>query len=446
MVGDVNIQISEFMVNDNFDTFVTTQVKSTGMRLMKKVLFIICWLMITASSGSLLTAQGWEADPAVVERLSKPGNEFNYTESKVPGYTLPGILHNSKGAELTKPNEWLNIRRGEVLELFRENMYGRVPATSYSTTFKIVNENKNAMGGASTLRQVDINISSEGKSITIHLSLFIPNNAVKPVPVFLLINLGSKDIDPTRQVKTERWPAEEIVARGYAAAAFCNADADPDDFDNFKNGIHGVLDRGERKPDAWGTIAAWAWGASRCLDYLVTDKQIDGKKVAVIGHSRGGKAALWAGAEDQRFSMVISNESGCGGAALARRKFGETVARINTSFPHWFCLNYRKFNNNEDSFPVDMHMLLGLIAPRALYVACADEDLWGDPKGSYLALYNALPVYRLLKTGSSLPEKMPPLNTPVTGGKVGFHIRDGVHNLLLKDWNWYMDFADKTWQ
>ena len=162
----------------------------------------------------------------------------------------------------------------------------------------------------------------------------------------------------------------------------------------------------------------------------------------MLGHSRGGKTALWAGAEDKRFAMVISNESGCGGAALARRRFGETVARINSAFPHWFCANYNKYSNNEDAMPVDMHMLLALIAPRPLYVACADEDLWGDPKGSYLALYHSLPVFQLLKTKSSLPETMPPLNKPVTGGKVAYHIRNGAHNLLLKDWNWYMDFAD----
>jgi hypothetical protein len=221
---------------------------------------------------------------------------------------------------------------------------------------------------------------------------------------------------------------------------------DPDNYDEFKNGIHAVLDRGERKGDSWGTIAAWAWGASRCMDYFETDKDINRKKVAVLGHSRGGKTALWAGAEDQRFSLVISNESGCGGAALARRSYGETVARINTSFPHWFCSNYKKYADNENSIPVDMHELLSLIAPRALYVACASDDLWGDPKGSYLALYNSLPVFQLLKTGSDLPETIPPLNVQVKSGKTGFHIRDGGHNLLLKDWNWFMDFADMVWK
>ena len=267
----------------------------------------------------------------------------------------------------------------------------------------------------------------------------------KPVPVFLLIcNRGLDNIDATRKVKSEFWPVEEVISRGYGIAAFYNADADPDVDDNFKDGIHGLLDNSIRPPDAWGSIAAWAWGSSRCLDYLVTDKDVAKNKVAVIGHSRGGKAALWAGAEDQRFAMVIGNESGCGGSALARRKYGETVARINTAFPHWFCTNYRKFNNNEDALPLDMHMLLALTAPRALYIDCASDDLWGDPKGSYLALYNALPAYRLFGIKSTIPESVPPLNQQLISGKVAFHIRDGVHNLKLQDWNFFMDFADKV--
>ena len=395
---------------------------------------------------SAQTGEGWQAPRETVEKLSEPGTEFNYYEEKVTAYTLPDVLANSAGQKITTSKEWTKVRRQEVLELFRENVYGRVPATPFTKTFKVVNEDRNAMGGSATLKQVDITIQSGGKSLVIHLFLFIPNNALKPVPAFLLINLGSRTIDPTRKEKNEWWPAEEIVARGYAAAAFSNSDVDPDNFDDFKNGIHGVLDRGVRPPDAWGTIAAWAWGASRCMDYLETDKDINKKKVAVLGHSRGGKTALWTGAQDQRFSMVISNESGCGGAALARRRYGETVARINTAFPHWFCSNYKKYSDNENAMPVDMHMLLALIAPRALYVDCADEDLWGDPKGSYLSLYNALPVFKLLKVSSGIPVTMPPLNEQVISGKVAFHIRDGAHNLLLKDWNWFMDFADTVWK
>jgi hypothetical protein len=229
-------------------------------------------------------------------------------------------------------------------------------------------------------------------------------------------------------------------------ARFGSIDVDPDNFDNFKDGIHALLDTTPRKDDAWGTLAAWGWGASRCLDYLLTDKNVDGKKVALVGFSRGGKSVLWAGAEDQRFSMIIAHESGAGGAAIARRRYGETVARLNSSFPHWFCRNYSKYNNNEEAMPVDMHMLLALIAPRALYIDCADQDLWGDPRGCYLSLYNALPAFRLKDTKTEIPETMPAMNKQIISGKVGFHIRDGAHNLLLKDWNWFMDFARAQWK
>src|SRR5665648_10626 len=269
--------------------------------------------------------KGWRASTQIVEKLSKSRAGVNYYEEKVPTYTLPELLTTTDGRKVTSSRQWNNIRRPEILELFRANVYGRVPDTPYDISFKVVNEDKNAMNGTSTLKQVDITITSGGKSLVIHLTLFTPNNAKKPVPAFLLINnRGPENTDPSRKVKSEFWPAEEVVARGYGIAVFYNADVDPDNFDDFKNGIHGLLDKNPRPDDAWGTIAAWAWGASRCLDYLVTDKDIAGDKVAVVGHSRGGKTALWAGAEDMRFAMVVSNESGCGGAALARRKYGET--------------------------------------------------------------------------------------------------------------------------
>lgn len=387
----------------------------------------------------------WKATKETVEKLSKNQPDINYYEEKVPAYKLPELLAANEGKEVKNANMWKKTRRNEILELFLENVYGRVPSTPYSKSFRIVNEDKKAMNGTATLKQVDITIKSDGKSLDIHLTFFVPNNVPKPVPAFFLIdNRGPANTDPARVLKSEFWPAEEVIARGYAIAVFSNADVDPDNFDNFKNGVHGLLDRGERKPDAWGTISAWAWGASRCMDYFETDKDIDAKKVAVVGHSRGGKTALWAGAEDQRFAMVVANESGCGGAALARRRYGETVSRINTAFPHWFCENYRKWANNEDSMPVDMHMLIALIAPRAVYITSAGDDLWGDPRGSYLSLYHSLPVFRLYDKNTVLPEIMPSLNRPVTSGNVAYHIRDGVHNMLLKDWNWFMDLGDQV--
>jgi hypothetical protein len=365
----------------------------------------------------------------------------------VPEYRLPALLTTTDGEKIDDARHWKKTRRPEILELYRKYVFGRVPETSYEKTFKVVDVDKNAINGAATLKKIDINITRESKSLVIHLTLFTPNNTKKPAPTFLLINnRGPENTDPTRVQKSEFWPVEEVIARGYGIAAFYNADVDRDKFDNFQGGIHELLDKKPRPDDAWGTIAAWAWGASRCLDYLLTDRDVDGDKVAVLGHSRGGKTALWAGAQDERFGMTISNESGCTGAALARRRFGETLTVINGAFPHWFCTNYKKYNDREDDLPVDSHMLLALTAPRPLYVACAEKDLWGDPHGSYLALYHATKVYELFGLRSDIPEAMPPVGKQVISGRVGYHVREGTHNLLLEDWNRFMNFADSVWK
>jgi len=406
-------------------------------------------MLILFVSGNVSGQSGksWTAEPSVVEKLTKDKSGFNYSEDKVPVYSLPELFKSEKGVSITSADLWNKLRRPEILELFRENVFGRVPDTKYSEKFRTTRSDQNALGGTAIEKQVEIIIESAGKSLSFNLTLYTPKNIGHRVPVFLLIDPWLSDsVGPHWMQKDDYWPVKAALKRGYGMALFSTIPLDPDNFDNFKNGIHGLLDINPRPPDAWGTLAAWAWGASRSLDYLVTDENVDAKKVAVVGHSRAGKTALWAGAQDTRFAMVISNESGAGGAALARRRFGETVARLNTVFPHWFCSNYAKFNDKEELLPVDMHMLLALTAPRALYIDCADEDLWGDPHGSYLALYNALPVYKLLGKKSGLSPDMPPLNQQVISGVTGFHIRDGVHNLLLRDWNWFMDFADRVYK
>ena len=408
--------------------------------------FIICFCFILLLPYVIISAQtdkSWKASAQIVGKLSKEKSGFNYYEDKVPNFTLPVILTSKDGLEIASSDLWNKIRRPEILELFRKNIFGRVPDTKYSETFKLLSLDSSVFERTATQKEILISIESGGKLLSFNLTLFTPNNVKQPVPSFLLIDPWfSESNTPRWKQKGNYWPVEEALARGYGMAIFDASQLDPDNFDNFKNGIHAILDKNPRPDDAWGTLAAWAWGASRCMDYLVTDRNVAADKIAVVGHSRAGKTALWAGAEDTRFAMVISNESGAGGAALARRRFGETVARLNSSFPHWFCTNYNKYSNNEIALPVDMHMLLALIAPRALYIDCADEDLWGDPHGSYISLYNAVPVFKLLGWNSSIPESMPPLNKQVISGRVGFHIRDGVHNMLLKDWSWFMDFAD----
>jgi hypothetical protein len=377
--------------------------------------------------------------------------EFRPDPPNAPAYTLPDVLMAKSGRRIQTADEWKNTRRAEVLELFREHVYGRVPATPYRTNFRVVREDRKAMGGAATLREIEIVIDSDGKSLTIPMSLFVPNGAPKPAPAFLLIcNRGRENIDPTRQKKSEFWPAEEAIARGYAMAAFFNGDVDPDDKTDtaFKDGIHAVLDRGPRGPDAWGTLAAWAWGASRCLDYLVSDRSIAASQVAVIGHSRGGKTALWAAAEDARFALACANDSGCGGAALSRRrnKEKETVAVINRAFPHWFDQNFKAYSGREDALPVDQHMLVALIAPRAVAVHSASEDLWADPRGEFLSVVHARPVYQLFGREALGPTtEMPPIGVALNGDAAHYRMRDGKHNLTLEDWNAYMDFADRVY-
>lgn len=206
----------------------------------------------------------------------------------------------------------------------------------------------------------------------------------------------------------------------------------------------------DQKPDAnhpnrWGTIAAWSWGISRLLDVVSQQPELNETNYAVVGHSRLGKAALWAGANDERFTLVISNNSGCGGAALERRNFGETVEIINNSFPHWFCGNFKKYAKNEKAMLHDAHFIIASIAPRAVYIASATEDQWADPKGEYLSGSYATPVYKMLGL-SGLDGETPPAPDTSVGGSIGYHARTGAHDILSFDWQRYMDFADRQWK
>ncbi|MDA9830502.1 acetylxylan esterase [Akkermansiaceae bacterium] len=357
---------------------------------------------------------------------------------------LPNVL----GSPPAKTKEeWLKVQRPATLELFKKHVYGRAPVGKPDTlAFKVLEEDPKAMDGAATLKIIQISYSGPGGESSFKLITFIPNKATKPAPGYLLIcNRGPENIDPTRKQKDDFWPAESIVARGYVAATFFNGELSTDKDLNFNNGAHKVFDNyeGERPGDAWATIAAWAWGASRALDYFETDPAIDATKFAVVGHSRGGKTALWAGANDERFALTISNNSGCTGAAIARRKHGERVARINKVFPHWFCGNYKNFDEKEDALPVDQHQLVALMAPRAVYVASASKDDWADPEGEFLAAVHASPVYKLFGLKGLETTTFPEPNSPIQIGQIGYHLRSGKHDLTDYDWEQYLNFGDK---
>jgi hypothetical protein len=358
---------------------------------------------------------------------------------------LPDPLTAKDGQKVDSAEAWSKVRRPEVLELFRQTIYGRAPiGRPEGLAFEVFDSAPDAMEGKATRKQVKISYRGPGGQGEIKLVLFIPNQGPKPAPCMLLIcNRPTTNIDPTRATKSPFWPAEEMVAQGYAAAAFFNGDVVADKHDGFASGVFSIFDKAPRSPDAWAAIAAWAWGASRALDYLETDPAIDAKRVAVVGHSRGGKTALWAGAEDERFAMVVSNDSGSTGAALARRKTGESVAKINQSFPHWFNENYKGYGNRENELPVDQHMLAALIAPRLLYIASASEDSWAHPQNEFLAAVHASPVYALFGLKGIGSSAFPAVNTPIHDGRIGYHVREGKHNLTEYDWGRFMDFADR---
>jgi hypothetical protein len=384
----------------------------------------------------------------------------NYDEGRIPAYTLPDPLVLSNGKPVMDMQTWWSLRRPEIMSMFEEEMFGRTPAAKIALNFATTAEDCNALNGKAIRKEIQVFFTPDRQGPFMTVLIYLPKLEAA-VPVFLGLNFeGNHAVtddpeitvsaswgasDQPRGGDTLSWPIEEIIGRGFGVATIYYGDIDPDFDDGFRNGVHPLFySNGQDKPGPgeWGSIGAWAWGLSRAMDYLETDNAVDSKKVIVLGHSRLGKAAIWAGAQDQRFAIVISNNSGCGGAALSKRIFGETVKHINTSFPHWFCTNFKKYNDNENALPFDQHMLLALIAPRPVYIASAQEDLWADPKGEFLGALYANPVYKLLGTEGLAVIKMPSLNSPVMS-TIGYHIRSGKHAITLYDWECYMEFADK---
>lgn len=394
--------------------------------------------------------------------------EVLYDEAKVPAYTLPDPLRFEDGSPVKAPEDWPK-RRTELLRLFEDHVYGRTPVgRPGAMRFEPRKKIEGFLDGKAVLEEVRIHFSKTPDGPFLDLLVVKPAKLPEGgAPAFIGLNFtGNHGVHPSTEItlsqvwmresndpgrkehvvehrateasrgnQASRWPLGKIVEAGCALATFYYGDIDPDFDDGFANGVHALF--GKPGPEEWGSIGAWAWGASRALDYLESDPSIDKGRVAVLGHSRLGKTALWAGAQDERFAMVVSNNSGCGGAALSRRRYGERVGRINTSFPHWFSDAFLQYNENEAALPVDQHQLVALVAPRLVYVASAVEDRWADPKGEFLSAKHAGPVYELLGKKGVGVEEMPGLNEPV-GESVRYHIRSGKHDVTDYDWEQYL--------
>jgi hypothetical protein len=392
-----------------------------------------------------------------------------YDEAKVPRYTLPEVLTLRNGQPVRDAKTWTSRRRPEILAVYESEVYGKSPTKPAKLNYEVKSVDKSVLNGKAARKLVTVFFSEKPGAPKMDLLLYLPAAATKPVPVILGLSFSGihtvandpgvplaeqwvRDakqvaLEKTRGASVQQWQVDKILAAGYGLATVYYGQIEPDFVGGMKYGIRPLFFKpGQLEPadDEWGAIAAWAWAASRAMDYLEKDKNVDSKRVALFGHSRLGKAALWAGAQDPRFSIVISNESGEGGAAISRRDYGERTKDLNTRFPHWFDGNYKKYSAREDEMPFDSHMLLALIAPRGLYVASAEGDQWSDPKGEFLGAAGASPVWELFAKKGIGTMEMPGLHQPV-GDTVRYHIRAGKHDVTEYDWEQYLKFAAAQW-
>ena len=393
----------------------------------------------------------------------------NMDEAQVSEYQLPRILVSTKGRKIKKTEQWEKIRRPEILKLFEQEVYGKVPGEIAPPKIIVYEDHGQAFAGKAIRKQIDLVFEGNGRTLSVGVLMYLPQTD-RPAPVILAYNfLGNHAVvaDPeiriseswvinnpslgivnnhfteqSRGFDAESWPVEKMLDAGFGLATVYYGEVDPD-YDDFQDGIQPLFYKeGQDHPEAdeWAAIGAWAWGLSRVMDYLETDTDVNAKQVIVFGHSRLGKTALWTAASDQRFAACISNDSGCMGAALSRRRFGETIGIANKNFPQWFCGNFKKYSGFEDFLPIDQHMLLALIAPRPLYVASATKDLWSDPKGEFLSAQAASTVYRLYGLTAIDEEQMPEPGHPI-GGVLSYHLRTGKHAVKPFDWEQYLRWA-----
>lgn len=433
--------------------------------------------MRRAMAKRLVLAVGLACAWMQVAVIAKDGCKgLNYDESKVGDYTVPDPLLGKDGKRVADVASWKGMRRHEVLQDFRDLMYGHTPELPIKLRTQVVATRPDAVDGLATRTIVKLHFFDDPQAPHIELMVYIPNKQAKPVPMMLGLSFtgnASIEEDPTiplptgwmrpqqgvvvnnratetlRGTSADSWPIKGAIERGYGVATFYYGDVEPDHIEGWRDGIRGyalkLAGGTERGPRDWGALGAWAWGLSRAMDYLATIPEVNATQVVVFGHSRLGKTALWAGAQDERFAIVISNNSGEGGDSLARRNFGEN---IDCSIAHasWrYCERFRDYVDRENELPFDQHMLLGLMAPRPVYVASATKDLLADPKGEFLSAVHAEPIYRLFGLRGMDTTTIPPPDRPI-GQKIGYHLRTGDHAITNYDWQEFMNFADRQFK
>jgi hypothetical protein len=395
-------------------------------------------------------------------------NTFADPTQLQPQTDLPDPLLMRDGQRVTSGDQWVKQRRPELKALFQHYMYGMIPPKPEDFHPKIIGQYADFLEGKATLKLIRLETGGKGAP-QIDLMLVTPNHRSGPVPAFLALNFcGNHALtsDPrvplsqrwmydwskgctnhhateaARGTQSGDWPLAEIVDRGYALASFYNGDIDPDRQDVSEGLYAWLAGNTGNNPTNRGSIAAWAWGFHRCVDYLVKDPDINPRQIAAVGHSRNGKAALVAAALDERISIAYPHQAGCGGSAPSRGKIGESVKAINDHFPHWFNAEFKKFNGAPERLPFDQNCLVALCAPRAVLFSAAQEDQWANPAGQFEVLKATDPVYRFLGAEGLAVQSMPPLGQLVDS-RLGYYIRPGKHSMTADDWHIFMAFADK---
>jgi hypothetical protein len=389
------------------------------------------------------------------------GHVSNYSEERIPSCTLPDPLVMASGERVASAEQWFKERRGEILKFYQNEIYGRVPASSPQVVWRVTEADASAYEGTAIVRRVVGAIGERPDGPRLNLTVYLPAKSTRPVPVLLNLTFAfgagrRGDKAPTKGpgAATSRPGAGfdfvgEVLSRGWGYASLGYTDIQPDRADRWSEGVIGLtLREGQTRPppDEWGTISAWAWGISRAIDYLETDEAVNAKQVSISGASRLGKTALWAAAQDERIAAVFAVVSGEMGASLIRRDWGETLDDMAQNFPWQFSGNFQKWVGKWNDLPVDQHMLIALCAPRPVYVNGGLTDQWSDPKGEFLALVAAGPVYRLVGAKDLGIAEMPPLDEPVTSGHLAFHYHSSGHSAVPADWKAFLDFAQRHFQ